>query len=329
MNTRFLKILSVAVLLAASAVPAQAEVVGEVIASSLQQTLNTAVMSAANGGQYSEVPCGSDLTYGGSPRYFIHSEASGYLLPDGYEGNVLIAADEGCVDPLVIMDPFDMRFSTTPHWSPDGTRIAVYGERWDLTNGERLESGIYVMDVIHDGTGRPIGTENNQLVIPAPVETPLSWSGDSTSLAYISGASDGAGGSQGEVFVFDLVSGLTSNVTNSPAVSEGTPSFSPADDRIAYTQLIQIRGSYRYDIFTIDMSSGAVVQVTNKGTTGKSANLHPTFSPDGQYLSFSSGSILGPIMDFDIYKIRSNGSGKAVNLTSKRDGSFRYHVWRK
>jgi WD40-like Beta Propeller Repeat len=317
------------VLLLASAGPTYAEVTGEVIASDLYYSANTAVMSAANGGQYTEVPCGSDLTHGGSPRYFLGSVATGYYLPDGYEGSELIAADEGCVDPLVITNSPDMRFSTTPHWSPDGTRIAVYGERWDLEGGALLESGVFVMDVVYDGTGRPIGTENSHLVIPVSGETLLSWSGDATSLAYINGASDGAGGTQSDVFVFDLISGLSSNVSNSRGVSEGEPNFSPVDDRIAYTSLVQVRGSFRYDIFTVDAISGGVVQVTSKATTGKPANRFPVFSPDGQYLSFSSGSVLGPIMSFDIYKIKANGSGKAVNLTGKRDGDFRYHVWRK
>ena len=53
------------------------------------------------------------------------------------------------------------------------------------------------------------------------------------------------------------------------------------------------------------------------------------FSPDGQYLSFSSGSLMAPIKDFDIYRIKADGSGKAINLTGKRTGSFRYHVWRR
>lgn len=320
---------SLLALILTSAGPTYAEVTGEVIASDLYYSANTAVMSAANGGQYSEVPCGSDLTHGGSPRYFLGYVVTGVLFPDGYGGSALIAADEGCVDPMVITDTLDMRFSNTPHWSPDGTRIAVYGERWDLEAGRLIESGVFVMDVIYDDTGRPIGTENDHLVLSLPGESALSWSGDSTWFVYNDAGSDGAGGTQSDVFVFDLISGSTSNVTNSPNVNEAQPSVSPVDDRIAYTQLVQVRGSYRYDIFTIDAISGAVVQVTSKATTGKPANHFPRFSPDGQYLSFASGSILGPIMAFDIYKIKANGSGKAVNLTGKRDGDFRYHVWRK
>jgi len=71
------------------------------------------------------------------------------------------------------------------------------------------------------------------------------------------------------------------------------------------------------------------VQVTSKKTTGASSNRRPSFSPDGQQLSFSSGSSGSPLTRYDIYRIRSDGSGKAVNLTGKRDGDFRYHVWRR
>lgn len=325
MNARLIGTFCLAALLSG---PAYAEVTGEVIASSLYYSTNTAVMSAANGGQYAEVPCGSDLTHGGSPRYFLDSVASGYLLPDGYESSVLLAADEGCTEPLVITDTLDTRFSTTPHWSPDGTRIAVYGERWDLTSGALLERGVFVMDVIHDSTGFPVGTENRRLVISLPGEKAVGWSGDGSSLVYNNEISDGADGFQSDLFVFDLFSETAVNLTNSPNISEFAPVFSPVDDRIAYSQRIEVRGAVRNEIFTIDASSGAVTQVTSKRNVGTSDSRFPSFSPDGRYLSFSSRNV-NAFSFFDIYKVRSDGSGKAVNLTGKWDGDFRYHVWRK
>lgn len=312
----------------ALALPAQAEVTGEVIAAQLYYSTNTALMSAANGGQYAEAPCGSDLTHGGRPRYFLDTVPSGYILPDTYQGSVLIVADEGCGQPLMITNALDMRFSTTPHWSPDDTRIAVYGERWDLQSGVLAERGVFVMDVVYDGSGRPVGTENLRLIIPLPGEMILSWSGDGEWLVYNDNASDGAGGEQSDLFMFDLLSETAFNLTNSVEVDELTPSFSPVDDRIAYTTLSINRGQARWDIFTIDAVTRDVVQVTNKKTAGSSANRFPAFSPDGQYISFSSGSISG-WMPFDIFRIRSDGGGKAVNLTAKLEGDFRYHVWRR
>jgi len=314
----------------AQVIPAQAEVVGEVIAAQLYYSPgNTALLSAANGGQYAEAPCGSDLTHGGSPRYFLDQVASGYTLPDTYQGSNLFVADEGCEQPVFITNANDMRFSTTPHWSPDDTRIAVYAERWDLAGGVLAERGVFVMDVVFDGAGRPVGTENLRLVIPLQGEKIFGWSGDGEWLVYSDSAPDGAGGEQSDLFLFDLVTETGFNLTDSAGISEMTPTFSPVDNRIAYVTLSLNRGQARWDVFTIDAVTRNVVQVTNKKTTGSPGNRFPAFSPDGQYISFSSGSVSGPIMPFDIYKIRSDGSGKAINLTAKREGDFRYHVWRR
>lgn len=315
-------------LLLALAGPANAEVTGEVISAYLYSGGRTALFSAANGGQYAVVPCFGDLSQGGTPRHFLSSVPSGYLLPDGFEGSELIAFDEACSRSAILTATADTRFSTVPHWSPDGAQIAVYAERWNLETGLLTESGIFLADVTYDNLGFPDGADNIRLVIPLPGEGPLDWSGSGEWLVYHAGVSDGAGGFQLDLFLFDLATESSVNVTNSPGISEMDPSLSPVDDRIAYTQLVQVRGSYRYDIFTIDALSGAVAQVTSKKTTGSPANRSPSFSPDGQYLAFSSGSIAGPIMPFDIYKIRSDGSGKAVNLTGKREGDFRRPIWR-
>lgn len=323
MNVRFLKMMLVATTLAS---PAQAEVVGEVIASYIYAAGSTALFSAANGAQYATVPCRGDLSHGGIPRYFLRSEPSANLLPDGYQGSEMVASDEDCTQSVVIGTTPDMRFSTVPRWSPDGTRIATYAERWDLQGGGLAEQGIFIMDVIEDLAGFPTGVENLRLIIPLPGEGSLSWC-DNNWLVYHAGVPEGTG-TQNDLFLFDVDLESGFNVTNTPGVSELNPSCSPIDDRIAYSRLVAIRGSYRFDIFTIDAVSGATVQVTGKKTTGSPANRTPQFSPDGQYLAFSSGSLVGPIMPFDIYKIRSDGSGKAVNLTSRREGDFRAPIWR-
>jgi len=328
MNTFTVKMMSLALMLVFTGTVG-AEVTGEVISSHLYYYPgNTALFSASNGAQYTEVPCGGDLSHGGRPRYFLESVATGYPLPDGYEGSEIVASDEACTHSAILTNAPDMRFSTVPHWSPDGTRIAVYGERFDLENGALLERGVFLMDVIHDGTGFPAGTENQRLVIPLPGEMVLDWSGDGEWLVYNDLVSDGAGGNQLDVFLFDLLTESITNVTNSPDISELGPNVSPVDDRIAHVRAASVRGSYRWDIFTVDAVTGVVVQVTSKKTTGSPVNRDPHFSPDGQYLAFASGSITAPIMPYDIYKIRSDGSGKAVNLTGKRDGDFRRPVWR-
>jgi Tol biopolymer transport system component len=313
-------------LLFAVATAAPAAITGEVIAVHDLATGRYAVMSATNGNGFVEGPCGGDLTHGGSPRYFLSSVAgTPPLLPDGYVNSELVAADEDCAQSLVISDAPSMRFSNLPHWSPDGLKIAVYAEPFALPGGSKMESGIYIADVVRTA-GRPTGIANLYLAIPTLGEVLISWSGDSQRIAYVGSAPNGSDGQQADIFVYDLGADVSVNVTNTPSVNEDHPAYSPASERIAFIRLMAVRGTYRYDIFTIPAAGGTAFQVTTKGTTGATQNLFPCFSPDGQYLSFSSGSSL---FAFDIYRIRSDGSGKAVNLTGRLTGSFRYNLWRR
>lgn len=312
-------------LLFAVATTAPAGITGEVIAAHDLATGRYAVMSATNGNSFVEGPCGGDLTHDGSPRYFLSSVAGTIYLPDGYLNSELVASDEDCAQTLVVSDAANMRFSNLPHWSPDGLKIAVYAEPFALPNGPKMESGIFIADVVRTA-GRPTGIANMYLAIPSPGEVLISWSGDSQRIAYVGSAPNGSDGQQADIFIYDVGADVSVNVTNTPSVNEDHPAYSPASERIAFIRLMAVRGTYRYDIFTIPASGGTAFQVTTKGTTGAAQNLFPCFSPDGQYLSFSSGSSL---FAFDIFRIRSDGSGKAVNLTGKRTGSFRYNLWRR
>jgi hypothetical protein len=304
---------------------ATAAVPGEVIAAHDLATGRYAVMSAMDGSNFAEVACGGDLTHGGSPRYFLSSVAGTLIvMPDGFHNSELAAADEDCVQHLMISDSRTMRYSTTPHWSPDGSKIAVYAESFDSV--VMVDRGIFIADVLRNaGSSRPTGIANLRLAVPSQGEVLISWSGDSQRIAYVGSAPNSANGQQADIFIYDLAANVSVNVTNTPDVSEDHPAYSPASERIAFIRLITVRGTSRYDIFTMSASGGTALQVTSKATTGAAQNLFPCFSPDGQYLSFSSGASL---FAFDIFRIKADGSGKAVNLTGKRTGSFRYNGWR-
>ena len=308
---------------------AQAAVVGEVIAAYMWGPGKYAVMSAANGSQYAELNCGGDLTQTGAPRYFITSLPGAVQLPDGYLNSEIVAADEDCAVTMILSDRPDMRFSNLPRWSPDGARIAVYGDRFEPLNPVPVESGIYLLDIVRAAGGRPVGIDNLRLVIPMVGEGSLGWSGDGGRLVYGLGVPDGQGQYRGDIFVHDLASGVSQNVTNTPGESEGRPSFSPVDNRITFEKVIDYRGSRRLDVFVMDAAGGPVTQITSKRNTSAPTNAFPVFSPDGQYLLYSSGTLSLTPAGFDLYKIRSDGSGKAVNLTSKRSGDYRFHVWRR
>lgn len=316
-------LLSMAAILA----PARAAVVGEVIAAHEYYSGRGAVMSASDGSSFSLLSCGGDLTHGGAPRYFVGAVAGTAILPDGYSNSVLVASDEDCARQVVLYDSPSMRFSTVPQWSHDGTRIAVNATKWDLATSAIQEKGIYLADVIKDATGRPIGLSNLRLAIASGGDPNFSWSGDDQRIAYVAGA---AGKPRQDIWVFDIASGTSIDVTNTTDLDEDQPSFSPVDDRIAFIRMVGLRGTYRFDVFTVSAAGGPIVQVTSKGTTGSSQNKSPCFSPDGQYLSFVSGSgTTAPFQDFDVFRIRLDGVSKAVNLTSKTSGSFRRAVWRR
>ncbi len=312
-----------------AAAAAHAAVVGEVITTYDASVGRHAVMSASNGGSFEHLTCGGDLSHGGSPRYFVDAVAAANYLPDGNLASVLVASDEDCAETLVISSTPDLRFSNLPLWSHDGSRVAVYAESWVVTeDGLVKTSGIYVADVIRDGGGRPIGISDLLRVIDSPGEILISWSGDDQRIAYVASASNGSGGLQNDIWVLELASGVSINVTNSTGFNEDHPAFSPVDDRIAFIRMVAVRGTYRFDIFTQPASGGTVTQVTTKGTTGAPRNMFPCFSPDGQYLTFSTGSALYPWGGVDIYRMKADASGRATNLTGKRTGSFTVPKWR-
>ena len=157
---------------------------------------------------------------------------------------------------------------------------------------------------------------------------PVSWSGDGRRIAYTGPAPDGQGGTQGDVWIYDLDTGTSVNVTNTPDSSEIHPAFSPLGNRIAFARPMGIQGSYLYDIFTIPAAGGKETRVTTKKTTGAPANRFPCYSPDGQYLSFASGDLLKFGTDSRIYRIRADGSGKAVSLYGRRGPVIYSHRWR-
>jgi len=199
--------LSVAVLAVGTA---HAAVVGEVIATYDASIGREAVMSASTGSGFTSLACGSgDLSYNGGTRYFVGTIPTAAFLPDGYHTSALVAFDEDCTQTVTIFSSPSMRFSTMPHWAHDGTRLAVYGESWDLVGSAMVESGIYVASVTRDGAGRPIGIADLHLVIAAPGEMLISWSGDDQRIAYVASAPDGGGGLQNDIWVVNRRAILT------------------------------------------------------------------------------------------------------------------------
>ncbi|HEY3397672.1 MAG TPA: FlgD immunoglobulin-like domain containing protein [Armatimonadota bacterium] len=82
------------------------------------------------------------------------------------------------------------------------------------------------------------------------------------------------------------------------------PAYDASRNLFAYTSNI----SGTWQIYTLEIASGVVRQIT----IGPGNKRHPSWSPDENYLVFSSDAGGQP----DIYKIRSDGAGAPIKLTN-------------
>jgi Tol biopolymer transport system component len=301
-----------------------AAVPGEAIVAYQRYAGQFAVMSP-NGGNFSFVACGGDMTHNGSPRYFSNVAVGPNPLPSWYFGTggpymntELVASDEDCQQTVTLTAGGDMHFGGS-RWSPDGTMVAAYAVEFDLESGELLNRGIFIADVVYVGN-RPVATHNLRVVIPTGGERNFVWSPDSRRIVYVEAGTNGS-----DLFVYYLDGGYTVNITNTAGVAEDQPAYS-LTEQIAYTrQTSAPRGSYRYDIFVIPASGGPERQITSKATTGSFVNMIPSYSPDGQQIAFSSGLLQG---DRALYRIRADGSGKAVKVVGSKGQDWRVSFWR-
>jgi Tol biopolymer transport system component len=302
-----------------------AAVPGEAIAAFQRYAGQYAVMSP-DGRNFTFVTCGGDLTHTGIPRHFINFVVGTNPLPSWYFGSggpymntELAASDEDCLRTAVLTNDGNKQFGTS-RWSPDGSMVAAYAVEFDLASGALLNRGIFIIDVIYEG-GRPVAGTNLRFAIPTGADRNFAWSPDSRRIVYVEAGDNGA-----DLFMYHLDGGYSFNVTNTPGVAEDQPTFS-VDERIAYTrQSSEPRGSYRYDIFSIPATGGPETQITSKATTGSFANMFPCYSPDGRQISFSSGSLQG---ERALYRIRFDGSGKAVKIVGSKGQDWRLNFWRR
>lgn len=315
-------LLSAALAMVYACAASQAAMAAEAIVAFEAYQGKYAVLSP-NGGSYSFVNCGGDLNYSGSTRYFAHYVVGTTELPYGVSFVVynteLAVSDRDCQRTQVLTSQGNM-LSDRGLWSPDGTMIAANVEEFDLANGMRTWQGIAIFDVMYSG-GQPVTATKSVLGIPTGANRNFTWTPDSRRIVYVEAGINGA-----DLFSYSLDGGTVTNLTNTPGVAEDQPTYS-SRERIAYVrQTSAPRGSYRYDVFTIPASGGPELQVTNKATTGAFANLFPCYSPDGLQLAFSSGVLTWG--DNAIYRIRADGSGKAVKVVGAKGQNWRRCFWR-
>jgi Tol biopolymer transport system component len=312
MKVRSVFVVGCAVAALSLSAAAPAAVAGEVIVAG-DGTVGSYVLVLPGGGIARTVACGGDLSNGPSARSFARPEPIGVENP--YQ---IVAYDEDCGARTTMFSDASLGIRFV-RWSRDGTRLGFYAQRFQ--SGVVVEQGIYVGDVLRVG---PLPATLTNVRLAVPLSTPLlfSWASDNRRVTF-----DLEQSGQADIMIASVDTGVVVNVTNTPGESERRPDFSPADDRIAFTKLTWTQSIVRTDVFIMSSSGGARTQLTTKSNTHTSINIHPSWSPDGTSITFSGMPNGQPVRH--IYRIRSDASGKVVDLTPDSDHSFAGPQWRR
>jgi len=323
------------------------------------------VQMRPDGSGLQAVALSGDLTHNGAKgqRYFLRAEpVSGVTAPDGAQFYDLVSyrEDADLSTRLVLTpagtictnqpgDPACIFRSTNPRWSIDGKHVAYIGYRYVL-NADGVswrvdKKGIYVGDVTFDGMGSPVSIINEHLAVPGPsgsnqsiLDGSVSWSGDER-IAYtvVTVQRDSTGkivGSTHSIYVASVPPGLAEGSSHKVLLASGLesqyyPQFSPGGvGRLAF---VQAGGGAqgRSDVWAVSIPPAydgtyglTATQITNIVGTVRG---NPQWSPDADYLAFSVFGSLGP----QIYKIQSDGTGKAVKITNSKKQGYVVSQWRR
>jgi hypothetical protein len=307
---------------------AQAAVPGEIIAVYQSQSPSAWAVVSPDGSNLTYLPCVGDPTQGGTPRFFLRAGAGGNVLHVDDQGradrwsNELVAADEDCVQSVVLSNERN-KVTYDRRWSPNGYMVAVSAEEYDPASNTVLHAGIYVADVTYTGS-RPTGVSSFRQVVETNGSTGLDWSPNSGKIVFTDMA--------GDLIVYEIATGTSTNITNSPGRSEQGPTWS-SRGRIAYHRVSEpSRSGDRIDIFSIPENGGAELRITSKSTTGSTVNQQACYSPDGLYLSFSSGgypTVNEPGGGKVLYKIKADGTGKPLRILGAKGQSWHFNHWRR
>ena len=162
----------------------------------------------------------------------------------------------------------------------------VFGTKVAYVTAEDQPDGRLFSLVVSDQDG-----ENEYTIMESkdPIMSPA-WSPDSRQLAYVSFE-----GSKSSIFVQTLRSGNRFQVSDKPGIN-GAPAFSPDGRKLVIT-LGGVEGNP--DIYVLDIRT----RQTKRLTTHRAIDTEGTWSPDGEYIYFTSDRAGGP----QVYRISANG----------------------
>ena len=205
-----------------------------------------------------------------------------------------------------------------PVWSPDGATIAFVSAVYPEFSGKPFAES--------DRLNAEKDAFRDTSKVKAKVFTQLlyrhwdSWVDDKRLHIFVVPS---AGGEP-----HDVTPGDRDGVPTSMTFSAGDEfAFSPDGFEIAYTAtplpLREQAWSTNHDILTVNLSSGAVKQVT----TNPAADGLPRYSPDGQYIAYRAQSRPGFEADQWDLMLYDRKSGKSRKLTEAFDTNVDYFAW--
>ena len=145
----------------------------------------------------------------------------------------------------------------------------------------------------------------------------------------------------GEIYVMDAAGGNLRRLTNNPA-GDHSPAWSPDGKRIAFVSdrdgHVNVRNSPNYEIYVMDADGGNQLNLTNDPDNDR----HPSWSPDGKRIVFSSYRDNDRDHNIEIYVMDADGDnperltnnltedeypswspdGKRIAFSARRDGHF-------
>jgi len=248
--------------------------------------------------------------------------------------NIWIMNEDG-TSALALGIPADQSFD--PSWAPDGKRVLFNSARGEA------ETSIYIMN--SDGTKvtritdppalsgdiRPVAFGKRVAFMrhTGGIGTVYRVNLDGTDLTPIASGQQPAsspGGAKlafvdnGDILEYDAATGLIVNLTNTPAVFEFDPSYSPNGKQIAFASQ-QIAGNILNTISVMRVDGTAVTRLI--WSTVDSYGL-PKWSPDGKRIAFSLTA--SGVFSSDIHVMNVDGTG-VTNLTNSPAVAEQLTAW--
>jgi Tol biopolymer transport system component len=166
---------------------------------------------------------------------------------------------------------------SSPVSSPDGTRIAFSGGENDPATWAISSYGIWVVN--SDGSN-----QTRLLNISAAIRS-FQWSPDGKRIVYCA-YDEKKGLNDADVYVLDIETGASINLTNSPDIGDLDPLWSPDGSKLAICSGT-VRGGYRLRVMGTDGKS-----VTELFDLANSFRAFASWSPDGKKILFTPGQTL-------------------------------------